>query len=325
MQGSAGAPAISARVAQLKPPGFRDVSRGTPIACPSQARKPEFASGKVNLLQEDCRVNRPLPFLHTDSDAVQGDPATLYAKGATGGGAGLSEIRQPLLEHVITAVREAERRMEQQRKRIAQLEALSITDELTGLLNRRGFLAGLRQTLAIARRYGESGALILCDLDGFKKINDCRGHMAGDKALCHISSLFSRSIRETDLLGRLGGDEFAILLPRTPAEDGRMRVALLDKLITRSRFWWDGQRLPLKASFGLAPYKPGDEEESLMRQVDEAMYAHKRARRNANPESLGYKRPHPGHQRLMQKDAVKFAPAMPAEDHIVPFPPAASQ
>jgi diguanylate cyclase (GGDEF)-like protein len=280
-------------------------------------------------------VSRPLPFLRNEAGdeaaprteppaaALRSDPATPYAGGNAGGNNGLPEIHQPLLEHVITAVRKAERRMEQQRRRIVQLEALSITDELTGLLNRRGFLAGLRRTLAIARRYGEPGALILCDLDGFKEINDHYGHMAGDKALCHISALFSRSIRETDLLGRLGGDEFAILLPRTPLEDGRMRATLLDDLITRSWFWWDGQRLPLKASFGLALYKPGDEEEDLMRRVDEAMYACKREHQTTKPESLRPQQQDPGPPRLMRERDAKPAPRALAGDPVVLFPPLA--
>src|SRR5882757_1482875 len=97
--------------------------------------------------------------------------------------------RQGVLDWAMATVAEAEQRLATLQARIEYLESLSVTDELTGLLNRRGFLGQLDRTLATARRGGPHGVLMICDLDGFKAINDRYGHLVGDEVLCQIGSL----------------------------------------------------------------------------------------------------------------------------------------
>ena len=100
-----------------------------------------------------------------------------------------------LLEQVFAYVTEAERRIAELNQRVGALQSLTMTDELTGLLNRRGFTEQLRRALAGAQRYGYHGLVVYCDLDGFKSINDTHGHAAGDAALRHVGKILERSVR----------------------------------------------------------------------------------------------------------------------------------
>ncbi len=96
--------------------------------------------------------------------------------------------RQVVLDWAVATVAQAEQRVAALQARIEYLEGLSVTDELTGLLNRRGFLAQLERALAAARRGGPHGVLMICDLDDFKAINDRYGHLVGDDALCQTAA-----------------------------------------------------------------------------------------------------------------------------------------
>ncbi len=176
-----------------------------------------------------------------------------------------------------TAV-EAELCMAEQMERIAFLERLAISDELTGLLNRRGFEDALGRTIAAARRYGEHGVLVYVDLDGFKPVNDTYGHAAGDAALRHIAELLKDNVRPTDFVARLGGDEFAVLLTRTTWDDGLKRAENLDRLVNETSISWEGRTIHLKASFGIQTYGPRDDGHELLDRADEAMYRAKRLR-----------------------------------------------
>src|SRR3546814_19486078 len=98
----------------------------------------------------------------------------------------------PLLDALRTAAAEAEQTLALQRARIRYLESLSVTDEMTGLLNRRGFGLELSRALARARRQNESGLLVMCDLDNFKAINDTYGHPAGDALLRAVGQALKR-------------------------------------------------------------------------------------------------------------------------------------
>ena len=181
-------------------------------------------------------------------------------------------------EAALEAALQAERRMAEQQRRIARLERLAATDELTGALNRRGFESALKRHLALARRHDEPGVLVIVDLDGFKPINDTYGHRAGDEVLRRVARLLMDSVRETDYVGRLGGDEFAVLLTRTSHLDGIDRAESLDRRVNGMRVAWDGRMIAPRASFGIQTYGPGDNGAELIGQADEAMYRIKRAR-----------------------------------------------
>ena len=104
-----------------------------------------------------------------------------------------------------------QRRSEQERERlIAELEALSIKDELTGLYNRRGIFSMVTRQYSIAKRLKRNLMLIFIDLDGMKQINDLYGHLEGDNALKDAANILKKTFREADILARIGGDEFAV-------------------------------------------------------------------------------------------------------------------
>lgn len=163
---------------------------------------------------------------------------------------------------------------------VEQLEQLSLTDPMTGTLNRRAF----SQRLDLQHRLAQQGtpySLCVLDLDHFKSINDQLGHAAGDAALVHLVAVLRGGLREHDLLCRVGGEEFCILLPET-REAGARRVAdRLQRMLADTPLRWEGVLWPLTASFGVATFVQGrDDTESLLRRADTAVYRAKEAGRN---------------------------------------------
>jgi len=191
--------------------------------------------------------------------------------------------RQRLLDWALAAVAEAEERVAQLQARVTYLEGISVTDELTGLLNRRGFLAELQRALAVARRGGTRGVLMLCDLDGFKLVNDRHGHSVGNEALKQFAALLASRVRRADAVGRLGGDEFGIILTAATLANARRRAQALRQLVAGTSFVAADASLRLGASFGFVAFDGTENEEDLLNRADLAMYGEKR--RNAELES----------------------------------------
>jgi diguanylate cyclase (GGDEF)-like protein len=161
------------------------------------------------------------------------------------------------------------------------IQALSLTDELTGLYNRRGFAALAEQQLRLAWRTNRGFFLVFVDVDGLKEINDRLGHPAGDQALVETAEVCRATFRHADIVARLGGDEFAVLAIDCH-EDGR---GILDRLQhnlkdVNAR---PGRAYPLSFSAGIARFDPHcrDSLDDLIVRADEAMYAQKR--RNRRP------------------------------------------
>lgn len=174
---------------------------------------------------------------------------------------------------------EAEELITQQQERIAYLESLTMTDELTGLLNRRGFYSHFGRELAAARRNGSGGGvLVMIDLDGFKGINDRYGHLAGDSYLRQVARLLTSSVRGQDVVARLGGDEFAVLLIDTDADTGANRARQIAHAASLHAAHWNGEELPIRFSLGVHAYGPADHEEEVIRHADVKMYAEKSSR-----------------------------------------------
>jgi diguanylate cyclase (GGDEF)-like protein len=185
----------------------------------------------------------------------------------------------------LNAALSAEQLIRELHERIAQLEKLALTDELTGLLNRRGFERDLACAVAAARRYGEEGVIAFIDLDGFKEINDSLGHAAGDAALREVAALLAANTRLTDSVGRLGGDEFAILLKRTNWQNGIRRAHELHRLIDPAVVHFvDGRSIEVRSSLGLQPYHAGIDGDAavLLARADAEMYEQKRLRGTGN-------------------------------------------
>lgn len=162
-----------------------------------------------------------------------------------------------------------------------QLQQMAMTDELTGLFNRRHFTRQGEQTLNLSPRSPVPCALIMLDVDHFKAINDTHGHQAGDDVLKTIAKVLGRNIRDADTVGRLGGEEFAILLPSTPLFDAAALAERLRQSIETIACVVQGQAITLTISLGVAsPLTPTDTLDTLLSRADQAMYAAKHQGRN---------------------------------------------
>ncbi len=149
-----------------------------------------------------------------------------------------------------------------------ELRQLAETDALTGLLNRRAFLARARVLEGLARRYGHSLAVLMADLDHFKAVNDRFGHAEGDRVLRLFGGLLREVLRGTDLAARFGGDEFVVLMPHTDRQ-GAVRVA--ERL--RGRLREERESVRCTVSIGIAAASGLDADvERLLTRADRALY-----------------------------------------------------
>lgn len=179
------------------------------------------------------------------------------------------------LRLALIAMTEAEKRIERQEQRIKELESLSITDELTHVMNRRGFSMQMHRALALAARGEAMGSVIMVDLDRFKAVNDTYGHAAGDAVLQAVAECLKNRVRETDTIGRLGGDEFAVLMPGVSREIAEQRADALIRDLNGRSLHWNGVNIPIGASIGLAHYVGDEDEQSILQRADAAMYLSK--------------------------------------------------
>ena len=157
-----------------------------------------------------------------------------------------------------------------------RLEHLATTDPLTGLLNRRALAERLTTEMERALRYDTSVALLLVDLDHFKRVNDTFGHLAGDGVLRVVSELLTEEARSTDLVGRYGGEEYLIVLPETDDVGARVLAERMRERVAGHAFraWEDGRTLQVTASIGIATF-PSERIESvddLVARADRALY-----------------------------------------------------
>ncbi|WP_194907184.1 GGDEF domain-containing protein [Quadrisphaera sp. INWT6] len=148
---------------------------------------------------------------------------------------------------------------------VRTLRDTAALDPLTGVANRRAWLAAAERDLAQARRSGRPYTVVVIDLDGFKAVNDSRGHAAGDALLRELSASWSRQLRRGDLLGRLGGDEFVLSLPGTSEVQAG---ALVERLREVHAMAW---------SAGMASSDGSARIEVLLARADGRLYAQKRA------------------------------------------------
>jgi len=164
---------------------------------------------------------------------------------------------------------------------LSRMIELSLTDELTGLPNRRAFMQRLQDEVARAHRYGTPLALAIIDIDRFKPINDRYGHSAGDAVLREYARHVLSAFRHHDLVARYGGEEFAVLFPGTPPA-GVIRALEKARARVRGHVVDIGEaRLPLPTfSAGVAMLHPGENGQDLIRRADQALYQAKRGGRD---------------------------------------------
>lgn len=164
----------------------------------------------------------------------------------------------------------------------ARLYQDAITDGLTGLCIRRFAMHRLRDEVRRAARYGKSLAVIMCDIDHFKMVNDTYGHPVGDAVIVGCAQSILKSCRQgIDVAGRYGGEEFLLVLPETDLHGGRIAAERLRVLFAGLETPLDdGSTLQKTMSFGVTVMGPGDTAESLVKRADEALYASKEGGRN---------------------------------------------
>lgn len=160
-----------------------------------------------------------------------------------------------------------------------ELRNLALTDELTGLHNRRGFFALAGQQLKLARRNRERASLFFADIDGLKQINDRFGHSEGDVAIRRMTRVLKQTLRDSDVVARLGGDEFAFLANEASPDSQQDILRRLEKNL-RSEALRE-PRYPLSLSVGVARFDPQNPVilDELLIHADRAMYEAKRSTR----------------------------------------------
>lgn len=153
-------------------------------------------------------------------------------------------------------------------------------DALTGVLNRQGLEEALDIEIARVRRQDSALCLAMLDIDNFKKINDSRGHAAGDEALAHLAQVVRTALRPQDTLARYGGEEFVVILPDTGLDDGVLALHRLQRELTAHLFLSGQDKILITFSAGVAQL--GNDETGLqaLKRADLAMYHAKRAGKN---------------------------------------------
>lgn len=166
-----------------------------------------------------------------------------------------------------------------------ELRLISITDELTGLYNKRFFHATLQREMEMARRFDQPLTLLMMDLDRFKDYNDTYGHLEGDKALARFADETRLEVRATDLPCRYGGEEFAVLLPRTGLEEAVNVAERLRGAVEKMELWplLDGGKRSqrhITVSIGVEQLAQGMDQDQFVRSADQALYSAKQNGRN---------------------------------------------
>lgn len=164
-----------------------------------------------------------------------------------------------------------------------QFQQLSVTDALTGLLNRRGFKAAVSQQLSLLQRGSTAALLLYLDMDDFKPINDTFGHATGDQALVEAAGILKATFRTSDIIGRIGGDEFAVLAVQNQAANG---AETIKGRLRESLALWNNQKkaaYTLSFSVGSAIYSPASPSslDALMTSADTNMYLEKQQKKPA--------------------------------------------
>jgi diguanylate cyclase (GGDEF)-like protein len=162
---------------------------------------------------------------------------------------------------------------------VERVKQLAYLDGLTGIFNRRFFELRIMEEIERARRYGTGMAVIMADIDQFKRLNDEFGHVLGDEVLRQVSSLFHQQLRKIDVVCRFGGEEFAILLTQTNAHHAMNIAEKLRKMVAAWQF--PGVPRTVTISAGAAAFPDhGTTRDDLVRAADAALYAAKQAGRN---------------------------------------------
>ncbi|MFN8668641.1 MAG: tetratricopeptide repeat-containing diguanylate cyclase [Gemmatimonadaceae bacterium] len=189
-----------------------------------------------------------------------------------------------------------------------RLHALASTDELTGVANRRALTIWLEEEFARTRSAGDGMAVLMIDVDHFKRVNDSRGHAMGDMVLKQLARTLQERLRDGDRLGRMGGEEFVVILPRTTEAEARGVAERMRFAVAASPLWHPQGDIAITVSIGVATAHGAEQAEAVLSRADVALYRAKAA----------------GRDRVVVHDADAGAGATPhAARRTPPTPPAA--
>jgi diguanylate cyclase len=177
-------------------------------------------------------------------------------------------------------MQEAENRIRTLEAELREMSELVREDHLTGSLNRRGLDEEFERERARAERRGTPLCVALLDVDNFKRLNDTYGHAAGDEALRHLVRVVKETLRVIDTVARYGGEEFLILMPETTLESAAQTMTRLQRALTKHFFLHDNEKLLITFSCGVAQRNQGEDQTSLLKRADQAMYQAKHTGKN---------------------------------------------
>lgn len=234
-------------------------------------RHPGFAerfTGVLFLLQAVFNLAR-IPDYFIELESGLATSPTAFSKALLG----LSEIGMALLSFGFVLMIAD--------KLISELHHLASRDTLTGLLNRRAFIAAAEGEFVRSRRRARPLSLLMLDLDHFKAINDQYGHAAGDELLRTVAAAVTPCLRDYDIFARFGGEEFVVLLPDTSHEEAMSVAERLRSAVECNRAWFEGRAIACTLSVGMALLKSEHRDlDALIRDADLALYRAKSGGRN---------------------------------------------
>jgi len=160
------------------------------------------------------------------------------------------------------------------------LEGISLTDELTGISNRRAFFERAESVLKISHRNQTAFSIMILDIDFFKRINDTYGHLVGDDILKYLVNNIANEMRSSDIFARFGGEEFIILLPDTEESGCYGLAQKIRTIIERNPYTDNKLRIPMTVSIGISQFRDENEIRDIITRADEALYRAKDHGRN---------------------------------------------
>lgn len=236
------------------------------------------------------RIARPVTAITEEADRIGRafGPTMLARKGGSAEVVQLSRALRSLLRRIGLAeekTKEAELRASenamQLQEDMSRLRQLAETDYMTGLMNRRAFLAVAEDAVAFCRRYKRSMAALMIDIDHFKKINDTHGHAAGDDAIRRVAETISSSIRTTDKAARFGGEEFVVLLREIDQPTALLLAERIRTSIQAATVRHGDLEIRVTVSVGLALFDEADRDvQDLIERADQGVYVAKKSGRN---------------------------------------------